>query len=96
MLVYDHDRTDDIVGRLVKIGSITRIVTITSFTIIMGAIFSLVMYVIVGDTWWLGGLVGLLVGYVLGTYTASLFLVVLEWMAQLLVSQGEIIARSKK
>lgn len=96
MLLYEHDRTSDIVKRLVTIGNIIHIVTIASYVIVLGAIFSLVGVPLLDDAWWIGGISGIVIGYVLGSYIASLFTVVIEWMAQLLVAQGEILAALKK
>ena len=96
MLIYENDRTKSIVSQLVAIGNAVRLVTIASCVVLLGVILSLVGVSFLRDLWWLGGLGGIALGYMLGSYIASLFTVVIEWMAQLLVAQGEIVAALKK
>ena len=96
MLLYEHDRTNDIVKRLVGIGNMVRLVTIASYIIILGAVLSLVGVALLDEAWWIGGISGIIIGYGLGSYTASLIIVVIEWMAQLLVAQGEILTALQK
>lgn len=96
MLIYEHDRTENIVTRLVTIGNTIRSVTIASYVILLGSILSLIGVTFLQDLWWLSGLGGIILGYVIGSYIASLSTVVVEWMAQLLVAQGEIVTALKK
>ena len=96
MFLYEQDRTNDIVTRLVTIGNTLRIVTIASCVIVLGAILSLLGVALLDDAWWIGGLSGIGIGYVLGSYIASMFIVVIEGVAQLLVVQGELLAALKK
>ena len=97
MKVYEHDRTNQIVARLVTIGNTQRPIVILSWVIFMGFLFSFfATFLLNRDIWWLGGLLGVILGYALGLYIASLLTVVFEWMAQLLIAQGEIIAAQNK
>ena len=96
MLLYEDERTKSIVSHLIIISNFVRYVTITSSVIFLGAFLSILGSAIQRELWWLGGITGILFGYVLGSYLASVFLVVIEWMAQLLVAQGEILAALKK
>lgn len=96
MLIYEHQRTKELVNRLVALGNTIRLITISCSILLFGALLSLVVRVLSPELWWAGGLLGVLVGYGLGFYAASLVTVTLEWMAQLLVAQGEILATLKK
>jgi len=96
MLIYEHSRTKELVNRLVALGNTIRLITISCAILSFGALLSLLVRVISPELWWAGGLFGVLVGYGLGFYAASLVTVTLEWMAQLLVAQGEILAALKK
>ena len=98
MLVYEHDRTKDIVNRLVKVAPVVRFLTIFYLVIVMATLFAIVTFllnpqlVLVLVAGLGGGLSGLILGYLL----ASVFIVLLEWMAQSLVAQGSIIAQLRK
>lgn len=98
MLVYEHDRTKDIVNRLVKVAPVVRFLTIFYLVIVMATLFAIVAFllnpqiVLVLVAGLGGGLFGLILGYLL----ASVFIVLLEWMAQSLVAQGSIIAQLRK
>jgi len=96
MLIYEHQRTKELVNRLVALGNTIRLITISCSILLFGALLSLSVRVLSPELWWAGGLLGVLVGYGLGFYAASLVTVTLEWMAQLLVAQGEILAALKK
>jgi hypothetical protein len=96
LIVYDPKRTTFIVQRLVLIGNTLRPAMITGAMIILAVLLTLAGNVIWTEAWWLFGVVGLVVGYGLGEYATALLLAVLEWMAQLLVAQGEIIAAQRR
>jgi hydrogenase/urease accessory protein HupE len=69
---------------------------ITGAMIILAVLLTLAGDVIWPEAWWLFGVVGLVVGYGLGEYATALLLAVLEWMAQLLVAQGALIAAQRR
>jgi hypothetical protein len=96
MLIYEHERTKDIIARLIALGNIIRITTITLFVVLFGALLTLLARALITELWWLGGIYGVLIGFGLGVYTSSLLTITLEWMAQSLVAQGEILAALKK
>jgi hypothetical protein len=96
MLRYEDQRTQDIVARLVRTANTIRTIMIFIWAILLGIAFSLLPVLMGSDMWWLGGILGLLLGYGLGQYLAAWMTVMIEWMAQLLVSQGEIIALLRK
>jgi len=99
MLIYEHDRTKDIVNRLVRVSPVVRFLTIFYLVVVMATISSLLTYVLISDAVVLvlvaglsGGLFGLIVGFLL----SAVFNVLLEWMAQFLVAQGAIISQLRK
>ena len=96
MLIYENERTKDIVSRLIKIASTIRNVTLVGTGLILGILFAAGTALIWSEAWWVGGIIGLSLGLALGAYIASFFTVILEWMAQMLVAQGEILSAHKE
>lgn len=95
MLIYDENRTNEIVARLVATGNSLRIFTVSLLAILIGAGFSILFTLIDRSLWWLGALLGIAFGAGLGMLAASFLAAILEWMAQVLIAQNEIIARRK-
>lgn len=93
MLTYDDQRTKDIVDRLVATGNSLRVFTVPIMAIFMGAVFSILFTLVEGSLWWLGALLGIAFGAGLGLLAASFLAAILEWMAQTLIAQGELINR---
>ena len=96
MLTYENKRTQNLVQRLVALGNSLRLVTVVSFAVLFAGLLAIAGELVLGDAWWLAALAGLALGLWLGFYIAALVIAALEWMAQLLVAQGEILAESKK
>jgi len=96
MFVYEPDRTQDIVNRLVKIGNSIRLPMVVSCIILFGAILGLFGNAFYPDLWWFLGLFGALIGYGLGLYAASLVTAAVEALAQSLVAQEVILAKLKE
>ena len=96
MFVYEHDRTKDIVRRLVTMGNTLRLPVIALFVVVVGAILTHLAEELVTGLWWLGGIFGILIGFGIGVYASALVSIALEWMAQSLVAQGEILAALKE
>ena len=96
MLVYEHDRTSSIVTRLVAIARMIRTIVIAASVITLGVIFTLAAFVIQKDIWWAGAIVGAGLGFIAGWYASMLITTLTEWLAQVLVAQGEIVAALKK
>lgn len=98
MLLYEHDRTKDIVNRLVKSSRVLRTVVIIYFAVIMAVLFGVFAYLVNPEliVWGIIGLIGALIGLIFGFLIASVLNIILEWMAQLLVAQGEILSQLKK
>ncbi len=95
MLIYEHKRTQEIVNRLTLIGNLARGLIILTWVLLFAGLFTIPVAIISPDYWWLGSLLGGLAGLILGTISASILITLLEWMAQILVAQGEIVAASK-
>jgi len=87
MLQYEHGRTEQIVAKLVKVGSAVRFFAIAGSVVLVGAIVAMLGVAVAGEPRF--GIIGAALGYLLGSYLASLVTVVLEWMAQSLVVRGE-------
>jgi len=98
MLLYEHNRTKDIVNRLVKSSRVLRTVIILYLAVMMAVLFGVFAYLVNSNLliWATGGFIGLLFGLLLGFLVSSVFNIVLEWMAQLLVAQGEILSQLRK
>ena len=96
MLEYEHERTNEIVAKLVKIGRSSRFFLITASMVFGAAVFALIGTSIFPEKGWFVGMIGLAVGYLLGVFAASLTTTVLEWMAQLLVAQGTLMDSLRK
>jgi hypothetical protein len=96
MLVYEHERTEDIVSRLVTMGNRIRISLIATSMMFWGAVLSVVGLLLIGDAWFLGTLAGLILGFFIGRSSAAMLTVVIEWMAQLLVAQGGLVSATKE
>jgi hypothetical protein len=96
MLTYEHQRTQNLVKRMVALGNFVRLVTVVSFAVLFAGLLATAGVLILGDSWWLAALAGLILGLWLGIYISALIIAWIEWMAQLLVAQGEILAELKK
>ncbi len=98
MLLYEHDRTKDIVNRLVKSSKVLRTVVILYFVIIMAILFGVFAYLVNSELiiWGTIGLVGALIGLIMGFLISSVLTIILEWMAQSLVAKGEILSQLRK
>ncbi len=95
MIAYDEGRTKEIVNRLVATGNSLRVVTVPIMAILMGIIFSGFLAIIDRTLWWLGAILGVAFGAGLGLLAASFLAAILEWMAQILIAQGEILSGRK-
>jgi hypothetical protein len=95
MLIYEHERTIAIVERLTSLPDLVRLVILIASTLGMAILTTLVSVFILTALWWLGALLGGLIGFALGLGVAAITNVMIEWMAQLLVAEGEILAELK-
>jgi hypothetical protein len=95
MLIYDEQRSKQIVDRLVATGNSLRVFTVPIMAILIGAVFSILFTLIDRSLWWLGALLGIAFGAGLGLLAASFLAAILEWMAQILIAQHEMISVRK-
>jgi hypothetical protein len=95
MLIYDEQRSKQIVDRLVATGNSLRVFTVPIMAILIGAVFSILFTLIDRSLWWLGALLGIAFGAGLGLLAASFLAAILEWMAQILIAQNEMISARK-
>ena len=98
MLLYEHDRTKDIVTRLVKSSKVLRTVIILYMIVFMAVLFGVFAYLVNDQLiiWAIIGFIGALFGLLMGFLVSSVFNIILEWMAQVLVAQGEILSQLRK
>jgi hypothetical protein len=93
MLLYEASRTKTIVDRLVAMANGLGLVITWGSALLWGALFMFLVLLVSRDLWWLGAVAGLAIGFGLGRLLTALLVATLEWMAQVLVAQGEVIAR---
>jgi hypothetical protein len=96
MLVYEHDRTEQIVTGLIRVAGGVRFFAVVAWMTLLGAVLSLAAGAASPEARGLGALLGVAVGFLVGSFFASLARIILEWMAQSLVAKGELLAATKK
>ena len=98
MLTYDHARTKEIVAHLVAIGNTVRwfiiIIFAIAFAIVAASFGGLVFGEGVAPL--VAGILGLIIGGMLGNTFSAFVTIGIEWMAQMLVAQGEILSALKQ
>jgi hypothetical protein len=87
MLVYDHERTEQIVQRLREADRAARW-AVAAFAVLLFAAFGAL---IGGGS---GAVVGAMLGAMIGMYASAVVSAVLEWMCQLLIAQGSMVHRN--
>ena len=95
MLNYDFNKTEQIVERLVNTESTLRIAIITGLTASLGILMFLMIGQARHDMAMVAGLLGAIIGGVLGKFATLLMSVVIEWMAQTLITQRDILEALK-
>lgn len=98
MLIYEHKRTEEIVERLVKAAMVVRgmIIFVNIFVGIFSAMLLLLLMTgspVVAVI--LSVVLGGVIGYQIGSGMAGIAMIFIEWMAQLLIAQGAIIAKGQ-
>jgi hypothetical protein len=96
MLVYEHDRTEQIVAGLTKVAASVRFFAVVAWMTLLGAVLSLAVGAVAPEARGVGALIGVALGFLVGSAVAVLARIVLEWMAQSLVAKGELLAAMKK
>ena len=95
MLIYEHERTEQIVARLLAAARSIRSLCIVAGTLLAGGLGILVGGSISADLGIWIGLMGAIIGAALGSWLGALAIILLEWLAQMLVAQGELLATQK-
>ena len=93
MLVYDSNRTHALVDRIVFHGNRLRILLIGYFILVFAVLLSALGIFVTPDFWWLGLPLGVIIGYGVGAYTASIAITVVEAIAQLLVAHDQLLSK---
>ena len=87
-MIYDPERTRGIVERLVLLGNNLRPATLLINGVNFGLLFGILGALTLGPYWFILALIGIIVGLGVGYFLAGAVAVLLEWMAQLLISTG--------
>ena len=95
-MIYDTENTRKLVSNLITQSTTLNRMTRAFWIVFLGSLVILFAAFFARDYWWLGGIIGILLGYGFGLYLASVQNLVIEWMAQTLIAQGEILDRLKK
>lgn len=95
MLSYEHQRTEQIVEQLIRTEGIIRLASILCLALVLGAFAYLTARPISSDAALFAGVIGGLVGAIIGKLTTLLISAGIEWMAQSLIAQGEILSALK-
>lgn len=96
MLLYEHDRTKEIVKRLLLGARVARVVVIIYMIVVMAVLLGMLVYLTNPGLWIIAAAVGAVVGFFLGYLVASILSVLFEWLSQFLVAQGEIVSQLRK
>jgi hypothetical protein len=97
MLTYEHKRTEEIVERLIKTEKIVRFIMLISFALIFAPIGHFVARLFdITEAIPFGLFLGAAIGIFLGKYSMLLTSAIIEWMAQILVVQGDILHQLRK
>jgi uncharacterized membrane protein len=97
MLLYDHARTEKIVERLRTAERIVRFITI-ALSLALCAFIGISAGANTHSTEGLviGGAIGAIIGFILGSLSMILLSAIVEWMCQILIALGEVIESSKR
>lgn len=97
MLLYDHDRTERIVERLRNAEGIVRFITTISSIALFGLVgMSAGATARSSEGLIIGGVIGALIGFGIGSLSIVLVSAVIEWMCQLLIAHGELVESLKR
>ncbi len=80
----DKEHTQSLISRLGILNTTLKTVTIAFMVLFLGCMLALVVGFFFRDYWWLGGILGILLGYGFGIYFASVLNIMVEWMIQML------------
>ena len=83
---YEPERTRGVINRLVLLGNNLRLALILINAALFGVLFGILGALVSGDAWLAFGLIGIVVGLGSGFFLSGALAVVVEWMAQVLIS----------
>ncbi len=95
-MIYDNENTSKLVSHLITQSTTLNRMTRAFWILILGSLATLLVAFFARDYWWLGAIIGILLGYGFGLYLASIQNLVIEWKVQTLTAQREILDRLKK
>ncbi len=84
---YDPSRTRDIVNRLVLLGNNLRAVLMVINALQFGGLLGILGALVSEQLWPFFTLLGIIVGIGVGYFLSNALAIILEWMAQLLISR---------
>lgn len=93
-MIYDINNSRRVVSQLASMTTTLYKMTIAIWILILGSLVTIVVAFFARDYWWLGGVIGILLGFGFGIYFASVLNLVIEWMVQMLIAQGEALEKS--
>ena len=94
MFIYEPERTKNIVERLVKLCNKLRSLVVGYFVVAFAVLLAVLdLFLAWPDGWWVGAILGALLGYGAGVFVAAIPITVLEGLAQLLVAQDRLLSR---
>ena len=83
---YEPERTRGVVDRLVLLGNNLRTALIVVHTVQFAALLGILGALVAEDAWFIYAILGGIVGLISGFFFSGALAVVIEWMAQLLIS----------
>lgn len=92
MSLYKNENTRNIVSRLGILASSLKTIVIAAWIVVLGSLFTFLAAIF--GYWWLGAIIGILLGYGFGLYFASMLILIVDWMGQILTAQDEITRRT--
>ncbi len=84
------------VSRLVILATTMNRMIIIFWTIFLGGLSAAAIAIIDRDYWWLGGIFGILLGIGFGICLTSVFNLVIEFLAEIVKTQTEILGKLKE
>lgn len=88
MSLYENENTRNILSRLGILTSTLKMIVVALWVVVLGSLFTIGAAFF--GYWWLGAIIGILVGYGFGIYFASILVLMTDWMTQMLIAQDEI------
>ncbi len=91
MSVYEKENTRNIISRLEILRTSLKAIMVASWVVVLGSLLA------IGGAffgyWWMGAIVGILLGFGFGIYFSSMLILMTDWMTQMLIAQDETIRK---